>query len=160
MKQLHQAHMVLLLMLFLVGIYLLSIHDALYHQRDFIPLSWTTTNGGLLSTWGWSQHYQRIAAIWAGLTFLSTVWVGYRSTTFSKLSKGLMGAGGVGAFWMAILLLFPDHLALHYVFLGWLVYITGGMMCSSYLLLQNTMITTVVKTDETLLDDQWESFQS
>ena len=151
--------MVLLLALFLGGMYLLSVYDALYHQRDFLPSSWSTTDGGLLSTWGWSHHYQRIAAVWAGLTFLWTAWVGYRSSETTNLSKGLIGIGGLGAVWMVILFLFPDHITLPYVFGVWIIYIVGGIVSSAYLMLQDRVISTTmyVETDDTVLDDQWDS---
>lgn len=163
MKRLHQVHLVLLITLFLGGIYWVSVCESLgqFGERDFFPSSWSTAGGEGLSTWGTIDAYQRMAAVWAGLTCLWTILVGCRSASLPPLSKGLVVVGTAGALWMTALFIFPEHLGMHHVFLIWLVYITGGVVASAYLLMQDDVV--VVKErfqgDVTLLDDQWEQFQ-
>lgn len=161
MKPLHQVHLVLLIALFLGGIYLVSVCESLGQlgNRNFLPSSWSS--GGGLSTWGAIDAYQRMAAVWAGLTCLWTILVGYRSASVPRLSKILVIVGTVGVLWMSALFLFPEHLGMHYVFLVWLVYITGGVGGSAYLLMRDDVVVVKECSQEydALLDDQWEQFQ-
>lgn len=156
MKLLHQVHIVVLVVFFVLALYHLEWVEMTQRTRDFVPSSGATWGRAVWSAEDW---YTRRAALWAGVTLLMTTLVGYWTRpSFGLVGVLFMGGGVLGMGWKGMMYYSPRHISIEEVMPAWIAYVFLGIVMSATIVIGTPEKAGAVSTSEDdLLDDQWES---